>query len=345
MPTLAQIARHLDLDPPAGAAEVVIDAINTLDDATPAELTFLCDPRYAARLKTTRAAAVLVTRGLPTPADRPFLEVDNGEAAANAVLELLALPVPRPPAGVDPSARVAPSAVVGEGAAVGPNCVVGERVRLGAGCVLHAGVVLHDDVTLGDSCELFANVVVRERCSLGDRVVVHANSVIGTDGFGYRFDGRRHVKVPHVGTVVIEADVEIGSCTTIDRGKFAETRVGAGSKIDNLVQIAHNVRIGRLCIVCANAGIAGSTTLGDGVVLAGGAGIKDHVHLGAGARIAAMTGVGRDVAPKETLMGALYGMPQKQFLREQAAMRRLPELSKQVKELQKQVDALRAAIQ
>ena len=340
MPTLADIAAHLGsrVEPPdAGDVEVV--AVNALADAAEDELSFVGGEKYAADAARTRAAGVLVSRGLPTMSDRPRIVVDDAPAAAYAVVELLAPPTPRPSPGVDPAARVADSAVLGDGVAIGPNCVVGERCRLGAGCVLHPGVVLGDDVALGDGCELFPGVVVRHRCTLGDRVVIHANSVLGTDGFGYRFDGRQHRKIPHVGTVVIEDDVEVGSCTTIDRGKFAETRVGAGTKIDNLVQIAHNVRIGRLCIVCANAGIAGSVTIGDGAILAGGAGLKDHIAVGAGARVGGFAGVHHDVAPGETVMGA-PSLGYRAFLREQAALRKLPELAKQVRQLQKQLEAL-----
>lgn len=342
--TLGDIASRLGTHAPEAVRDVVITSVNTLDDAGEEELSFLGDAKYRERLLATRAAAVLVSAEL---ADRshevaavPQIVVKDAAAAADAVLGMLAPPVPRPPAGIDSSARLADTATLGREVAIGPNAVVGERAVLGHNVVLHAGVVVGDDVTLGDGCELFPNVIIRERCTIGHRVAIHANTVIGTDGFGYRFDGKQHAKIPHIGTVVIDDDVEIGSCTTIDRGKFAETRVGSGTKIDNLVQIGHNVRIGRLCIVCANVGIAGSTIVGDGVILAGGAGLKDHINVGSGARIAAYTGVGNDVPPGATLMGALYGMPQRQFLREQAAMRRLPELMKQVRNLQKRLAEL-----
>ena len=314
--------------------------VNTLDDAGPDELAFLSDAKYRPRLADTKAGAVLVSDGLADESVRvPQVNVPNAAAAADTVLAMMAPPASRPDVGIDPSARVASTATLGRDVAIGPNAVVGDRCVIGHKTILHAGVVLHDDVTIGDGCELFPGVVIRERCTIGCRVTIHANSVVGTDGFGYRFDGRQHRKIPHVGTVVIEDDVEIGSCTTIDRGKFAETRIGSGTKIDNLVQIAHNVRIGRLCILCANVGIAGSTTVGDGVVLAGGSGLKDHIKVGDRAIIGAYGGATNDVPAGTTLVG-VPGVPQRQFLREQAALRKLPELVKELRDLQKRLDAL-----
>jgi UDP-3-O-[3-hydroxymyristoyl] glucosamine N-acyltransferase len=198
------------------------------------------------------------------------------------------------------------------------------------------------DVTIGDDCELFANVVVRERVTIGSRVVIHAGAVLGSDGFGYRWDGQRHAKVPQIGTVIVEDDVEIGSCACIDRAKFAATVIGRGSKIDNLVQIAHNVKIGPHCLIAGQAGLAGSVTLGAGVVLGGGVGLRDHIELGDGAMVAASSGVAADVPAGEVVAGT-PALPRRQALREQAALRRLPDLVTQVRKLQEQIDALRAA--
>src|SRR4029079_3000712 len=174
-------------------------------------------------------------------------------------------PVPRPPAGVDPAARVAGSATLGAGVAVGPHVYVGERAAIAARAVLHPGVYLGDDTVVGEDCQLFPNVVVRERITLGNRVIIHAGTVLGTDGFGYRWDGTKHAKVPQIGTIVVEDDVEIGSCVCVDRAKCGATRIGQGTKIDNLVQIAHNVRAGPHCLIAGQAGVAGSVTLGTGV--------------------------------------------------------------------------------
>lgn len=302
--TLADVAAHLGVAAPDGAAEVKINGVNTLDDAEAGDLTFLASPLFAAAASRNQAAAVLVAEEL-ADADtngRPRLIVTDAAAATDRALDLFAFEPTRPPVGVDATADVAENVSIGRDVRIGAGVSVGPGCVLGHGTTLHSGVSLGHNVVLGDNCELFQHVVIRERCTIGDRVIIHASAVIGTDGFGYRFDGRSHRKIAHVGRVVIENDVEIGSLTAIDRGKFAETRIGAGTKIDNLVQIGHNVRVGRLCIICGAVGIAGSTTVGDGVILAGGSGLKDHIKVGDGARVAGYTGVGGDVEAGATVM-------------------------------------------
>jgi UDP-3-O-[3-hydroxymyristoyl] glucosamine N-acyltransferase len=201
-------------------------------------------------------------------------------------------------------------------------------------------VCIGDQVSMGDDCELFANVVVRERITIGNRVIIHAGSVLGTDGFGYRWDGTRHVKIPQIGTVIVEDDVEIGSCVCIDRAKFSATRIGRGSKIDNLVQIGHNVVIGPDCIIVGQAGLAGSVKLEANVILGGQTAVRDHVTIGAGAMAAACSAIADDVAPKSIVSG-MPAFPHRQSLREQAALRRLPDLVVQVRKLEEQVRKLR----
>jgi UDP-3-O-[3-hydroxymyristoyl] glucosamine N-acyltransferase len=235
---------------------------------------------------------------------------------------------------------VAPTASVAPGAALGANAYVGERSRVGARTVLHPGVYVGDDVTVGEDCQLFPNVVVRERITIGNRVTIHAGSVLGTDGFGYRWDGTRHAKIPQIGTIVVEDDVEIGSCVCIDRAKFSTTRVGRGTKIDNLVQIGHNVEIGPHCIIVGQAGLAGSSKLGTGVVLGGQVAVRDHVTIGDGAMAAATSGIAEDVPPK-TVVSGTPALPHRQSLREQAALRRLPDLVVQVRKLQEEIEALK----
>jgi UDP-3-O-[3-hydroxymyristoyl] glucosamine N-acyltransferase len=250
--------------------------------------------------------------------------------------------VPRPPVGRHPTAIVAPSTSVADGARVGANVVIGDDCRIGKNCILHAGVFIGSDVTIGDDCEIFPNVVVRERITIGSRVIIHAGAILGSDGFGYRWNGKQHVKIPQIGTVIIEDDVEIGSAVCIDRAKFGATRVGEGTKIDNLVQIAHNVVIGPHCIIVGQAGLAGSVTLGAGVVLGGQSALRDHIKLGAAAAVAACSGVAEDVDPK-TIVSGLPALPHRQTLREQAALRRLPDLVVQVRKLQEEVEQLRKA--
>ena len=340
--TLSDIASLLNLPAPAGAAQRPVSGIATLADATDTELSFLGSDRYLKDFTNTRAAAVIVQKRVKLPGEhaKAVFLVDDADLAVARLLEHFAPPVPRPPVGRHPTAFVAPSASIGDGSRIGINVVVGDDCRIGNNCTLHAGVVIGADVTLGDDCELFPNVVLRERVTLGRRVIIHAGSVIGSDGFGYRWDGAKHAKIPQIGTVIIEDDVEIGSCVCIDRAKFAATRVGVGTKIDNLVQVGHNVRIGPHCIIVGQAALAGSVTLGARVVLGGQCAVRDHVTMGDQSAVAACSGVAEDVDPK-TIVSGLPALPHRQTLREQAALRRLPDLVVQVRKLQEELEALR----
>ena len=342
MPTLSEIAQLLDSPAPAEGANRAITGLATLAEAGPEDLTFVSAEQYVPQLNSTRAAAAVVQSRIKLPPEweSRCLRVENADLAVARVLELFAPPVPRPPPGIDASARVAKSAAIGGDVAIGPNAVIGERANIGRGTVLHAGVYIGDDVVIGDNCEFFAHVVIRERITLGNRVVIHAGSVLGTDGFGYRWDGSRHQKLPHIGTVVIEDDVEIGSCVCIDRAKFSATRIGQGTKIDNLVQVGHNVQIGANCIIAGLSGLGGSARLGTGVMLGGQAAIRDHIQLGDGAIAAACSGVAEDVGPK-TIVSGTPAMPHRESLREQAALRGLPELRAQVRKLQEELEALK----
>ncbi|MEM7807659.1 MAG: UDP-3-O-(3-hydroxymyristoyl)glucosamine N-acyltransferase [Planctomycetota bacterium] len=328
---LADIAQHLEIARD-GLPTLEVTGVNTLEDAGPSELSYLAEERYVAQAKSTKAGVLLVSASLADVEHSAgfAIVVDDAGHAADRVLDLFHTPPSAPAAGVHPSAVVDKSAELPDDVAIGAGCVVGARSRLGRGTVLHANVTVGSDVAIGEDCRLFPGVVLYDRVTLADRVVLHANVAIGCDGFGYRFDGQAHRKIAHVGTVVIEDDVEIGASTTVDRGKFAETRIGAGTKIDNLVQVAHNVRIGKACILCANVGVAGSTVLGNGVVLAGGAGVRDHVTLGDGVTVAAFSAVPNDVKAGETVVGA-PAVPQRDFLREQGALRKLPDMMKQVR--------------
>jgi UDP-3-O-[3-hydroxymyristoyl] glucosamine N-acyltransferase len=339
--TLSQVAGVLQVPLHTGQ-DRALSGVATLEEAGEADLSFLTSEAYVPQFLATKAAAILVSRRVKLPPNhgRMVIVVDDVDLATAKVLELVAPAVPRPPIGIDATARLAPTAIVGEAVAIGPNVIIGQRSHIGRGTVLHAGAVIGDDVCIGEACELFPNVVVRERVSVGNRVIIHAGSVLGTDGFGYRWDGQRHVKVPQVGTVIVEDDVEIGSCVCIDRAKLSTTRIGQGTKIDNLVQIGHNVQVGPHCIIVGQAGIAGSARLGRGVVLGGQAAVRDHVSMGDGAMAAACSGVAEDVDPK-TIVSGLPALPHRQSLREQAALRRLPDLVVQVRKLQEEVDKLK----
>jgi UDP-3-O-[3-hydroxymyristoyl] glucosamine N-acyltransferase len=338
--TLGQIAELVGCVAPAAKVATQISGVAGLKEAGPTEISFLAAERYYKQFQTTNAAVVLVDDKikLRAPAGQAVvLKVRDAELAMSRVLELFAPPVPRPPVGVDPSARVHPTAELAENVAIGPFSIVGARCKLGRGTILHGGVYVGDDVIIGEDCQIFPHVVIRERIDIGKRVVIHANSVLGTDGFGYRWDGAKHAKVPQIGTVIIEDDVEIGSCVCIDRAKFGTTRVGRGTKIDNLVQVGHNVEIGPHCIVVGHVGLAGSAKLGAGVVLGGQVAVRDHVTMGDASVAAACSAVAEDVAAG-TVVSGTPALPHRQSLREQAALRRLPDLIVQVRKLQEQID-------
>lgn len=323
------------------AESLEIAGVATLEEAGPADLSFVGSDSYVAKLSDTKAAAIIAQKRVKLPETwaRPALVVDDADLAISKVLELFAPPIPRPPVGVDTFARVAPTAVLGEGVAVGPFVSIGNRTRIGSRVVIHAGCFIGDDVVIGDDCECFPNVTIRERITIGSRVVIHAGSALGTDGFGYRWDGQRHAKIPHIGTIVIEDDVEIGSCVCVDRAKFSSTRIGRGSKIDNLVQVAHNVHMGPHCVITGQVGLAGSVKLGAGVVLGGQAAVRDHVTMGDGAMGAGCSGIADDVAPKQIVSG-VPAVPHRQSLREQAALRHLPAMRSELRELQDLVESL-----
>ena len=341
--TLAQIASILNCPSPRDPDRAVT-GIATLTEATEQDLSFLGSEKYLADFDQTRAAAVIVHKrvNLLPDHDKSIFLVEDADVAVATLLSHFAPPIPRPLPGRHDSAVISPTASIAAGERIGPGVFIGDDARIGRNVVLHAGVYVGSDVTIGDDVELFPHVVIRERITLGDRVIIHAGSVLGSDGFGYRWDGKQHVKIPQIGTVIVEDDVEIGSCVCIDRAKFSATRIGRGTKIDNLAQIGHNAVIGPHCIITGQVGIAGSVKLGMGVVLGGQSAVRDHVTMGDGSAVAACSGVAEDVDPK-TIVSGLPALPHRQSLREQAALRRLPDLVVQVRKLQEELDALKKA--
>lgn len=309
-----------------------------LDEAGEEAISWVGHPDYATRLACSRAGVVLVTEACPVPRGRTVIRVSDPDAALCQVLAMLSPPSDGITTGVDPSASVHPDAVV-SGAVIGANVWIGARTVVGEGSQLYPGVYVGSNVTLGRDCVLWPNVVVRERVEIGDRVVIHPNTTIGADGFGYIQRNGGHVKIPQIGTVVIEDDVEIGANCAIDRARSGETRIGRGTKIDNLVQVGHNVDIGPGCIIIAQTGISGSARLGQGVMLGGQVGVRDHICIGDGARVAGMTGVSKDVPSGRTVRG-IPAVENHDFLRQQAALRRLPQLASEVKAIKAQVARL-----
>jgi len=324
-----------------GDGTLVLEGVAPLEAAGPNQLTFAADAKFAARLQESRAGAALVGKGLQRPG-MPLIRVDDVQAALVKLLEKIAEPEDLPPVGVHPSAVISPKATVAPDAAVGPHVAVEAGATIGAGCVLCAGVYVGPDVSVGERTVLAPGVVVRARVKIGRRVRIGPNSVIGGDGFGYHYSGGVHHKVPHVGTVEIEDDVELGSCACVDRAKFGVTRVGAGTKIDNLVQIAHNVQVGRGCLMAALAGVAGSAELGDYVVLGGHAGVRDNIAIGPGVQVAAYSGVAGDVGPGERVAG-IPARPWKEEGRIMMGVAKVPDLLKRVRELEERIRVLESA--
>jgi UDP-3-O-[3-hydroxymyristoyl] glucosamine N-acyltransferase len=333
MPTVSQLAALVGGEVFSGSGDTVIDGPASLADAQPGEISFFAHPRYANDLKQTRASAVLVPRDFTGETSAACIRVDNPSGAFTRITgEFVREPEP-PPAGVHPSAvvhpgaQVAPDASVGEQAVVMPGAVIGPRSIVMAGSYVGAGA------RLGASCLLHPHAVVHHGCLLGDRVILHSGVVVGSDGFGYDTRDGRHVKIPQSGIVVVENDVEIGANTTIDRARFGRTVIGEGTKIDNLVMIAHNVVIGKHCIVCAQVGIAGSAQIGDYVILAGQAGLVGHIRIGDGAIVGAQTGVSNDIEPGARVVGS-PPRPIGEWKRSIVRVDKLPELYDRVKKLE-----------
>lgn len=292
-----------------GPASLEITRLDTLERGGAGTLTFIRDGGYAALWPASKASAALVTRGVEVPghddSTRALLLVGNADLALNVVLELLA-PRPAPPRpGVHPTAIVDPSASVAATASIGPGCIVEAGASVGEGTVLIAQVYLGREARIGRGCTMHPGVRILERCTVGDGCLFHAGVVIGADGFGFRPDpsGRGLAKIPHIGIVEVHAGVEIGANSCVDRAKFGSTVIGAGSKLDNLVQVGHGVQMGRCCLVCAQVGIAGSVVIGDGVMMGGQAGIADNMTVGKGARLAARAGIMDNVPPGEAWFG------------------------------------------
>lgn len=338
----SDIAKLVDGNLKEGGDDPDLTGVAPLDRAGPADLTLLVHPRYARYLESTRAGAILVNEALAEKCrGRPHITVADVHAALARLLPVLH-PQERPTPSVHPTAVIGRSVSLGEHVLVGPYAVIGagstigSRSRIGAHAVIGERCEIAEDVVLYPHVCLYANVRV------GARSILHAGVRAGTDGFGYAFTPAGHTKVPQVGRCIIGSDVEIGANTTIDRGSIGATEIGDGVKIDNLVHIAHNVRIGAHSIIVAQVGIAGSTTIGKGVTLAGQAGIPGHLHIGDGATIAAQAGVFGDVPAGATYSG-YPARPHKEALRTQAGLGRLPDVLRRLAALEKALSSSTAS--
>lgn len=343
--TLSELAELLDAVLVGDGSRVVNGAAPLLE-AESDEVSFLVDERYKKDLAKTSAVAVLVTRELADAlAEAPVSEGPNllvcsdPGRAFSAVVEHFALPVPPVEPGVHPTAVIDAEAVLGEGVSVGAHCVVGPGARLADGVVLHPRVVVGAGAQVGARSVLFPGVVLYPHVRMGADCTIHANSVLGADGFGFLMTERGWEKVPQGGLVELGDGVEIGACTAIDRARTGATRIGAGTKIDNLVHVAHNVKIGEQCLLAGQAGVAGSTRMGKRVVIGGQAGIIGHVELGDGVGVGAQAGVSRSIEPGQQVTG-YHALPVRDELKQVAHLRRLGELFQTVKDLKKRLEEL-----
>ena len=323
-----------------GSGKAEVCRVAPFESAGPDCITFAADEKLLEKMGDCKAAAVIVSK--KAGSDIPQLIVDNVEKALIKVLREFMPQLDKPSAGVHKSAIVDEDASIDKTASIGPLVYIKKGAKIGAGTVVGAGCKIGENSIIGSNCRIEDNAVVYHNCTIGNNCIIGANSTIGATGFGYYFIDGQHQQIPHIGGVIIEDCVEIGANACIDRAKFGNTVIGAGTKIDNLVQIAHNVIVGKCCLIASQVGIAGSTKLGNGVVLAGQVGIKDHATIGDGVQIGAQAGVMNDIGPNEKIVGS-PAIDIKEFFRQVLMKQKLHEMNKQLKQLVKRVEEIEAA--
>jgi len=321
-----------------GDGDLEITAVAGLGEAGIGDLSFLSNPKYAAHVATTKASAVIVPSDWDRSTTCALIRVKNSDQMFAKVAELFYEEPPKPIIGIHPSAIVDPSAQLGEGVSIGANCTIEAGVHIGANTTISPNCYLGYKTTIGTDCLLYPLVSTREFSQIGNRVIIHNGTVVGSDGFGYAVqpDGSR-TKIPQIGIVVIEDDVEIGANAALDRARFGKTRIGKGTKIDNLVQIAHNVVIGEHSVLCGQSGISGSTTIGSRVILAGQSGLAGHLTINDGAIVGAQAGVMKDIPPKQFVMGS-PAMPHLQAKKMIANTILLPKIKERIKQLEARLE-------
>ena len=340
--TVGQLASRLNGEVIGEREHEIVDA-QGLAKAGRDEVTFVGDDLNLRKLNQCQAGVVLINaERLPAAKQLmglqavTFIIVDDPQAAFIETMQFFRPQRLRPQMGISPQAYVAPSATIGENTNVYPGAFVGEEAIIGRDCDIHPGAVIGAGCRVGDQTTIHAHAVLYPEITLGNRIIIHANAVLGADGFGYRFEHGRFTKIPQLGTVRIDDDVEIGACTTVDRGMIGATIIGEGTKLDNLVMIAHNCELGKHNALVSQVGLAGSVTTGDYVRCAGQVGIADHLHLGTGCTVAAKSGVHKDIPEGETQIGAPSGPIEEQF-KILMATQKTPEMRKQIRTLEKQV--------
>jgi len=338
--TLKQLAGKIDADLLSGN-DCDIDGINAISAAGETEVTFITDKKFLSQLKKSKAAAVIVQQQI-NEIDIPQLIVKDVNQALIKTLSLFAPEIKKPPAGIHPTAVVAENAKLGQNVSIGPWVVIEEHAEIHNNVVLKAGCKIGENSKLGTNCRIDCNVVISHNCIIGKNCIIQANTTIGSTGFGYAQINGQHELIPHNGGVIIEDFVEIGANCCIDRAKFENTVIGAGTKIDNLVQIAHNVIIGKCCLIVAQVGIAGSAKIGDGAILAGRAGVSDNVEIGNRVVVGATSVAMKSVKAGELVVG-IPARPKSVELKSRVIYNHLPQLKQQLKELNTRVQKLEAA--
>jgi UDP-3-O-[3-hydroxymyristoyl] glucosamine N-acyltransferase len=320
-----------------GEPQQKISGVASLEEATERDISFLLGAKYLKQAEHSGAGALIVPPAFKK-LDRPLIVSDNPYLAFAKVLELFTREQ-TVPLGVSPTARIGDNVQLGEDISVHPHVYVGENAVLGNRVTLHAGVYVGDHVHIGDDTLIHPNVTILQRCIIGKRVIIHSGTVVGSDGFGFAQNGEQHFKIPQVGVVQIDDDVEIGANCSIDRATLGRTWIQRGVKIDNLVQVAHNVTIGEDTIIIAQVGIAGSTRIGKSVILAGQVGVAGHVEIGDGARVGAQSGIAKSVPPGETVSGS-PAVDHRVWLKNCHIISKLPELHKKIRDLGKRLAIL-----
>lgn len=334
--TVGQLAALVD-GSVEGDESTQISGISNIEDATDGDITFAENEKLLSSAGRSRASAVIAPVNGP-PTNKPLIRVKNPRFAFAQVLRIFA-PEPRVYRGIHPAAVIGDNPSFGDNVSIHALAVIGDNVAIGSNSVIYPHAFIGDNVTIGDNCVIYPHVVLHGDTEIEDCVVIHSGSVLGTDGFGYMFIENRHHKIPQIGRVIVEHDVEIGANVTIDRARTGSTRIGAGTKIDNLVHIGHNVTVGKNCVIVAQVGVSGSVDIGNGVILAGQVGVKDHTKIGDGSIVCGQTGVTGDLAAGSFVSGP-FARPHHQEMRAQAVHNKLPDMYRRFKEMETRLAAL-----
>lgn len=343
---LSEICKKLDelgLPTRLDGADCLITGVNTLDDAENGEISFLSNPKYKKSMESTKASAVIVNENVEVPARLAAIHSPDPYAAVTAAIIEIHGYRQHPQWGISAGAAIDPSVILGKGANIAAGVSIDADVTIGENCTLYPGCYIARGVSIGHHCTLFPNVVIYDRCELGDRVTIHAGSVIGEDGLGYAPQGDQWKKIPQVGRAVIRDDVEIGANCAIDRATLGYTEIGAGTKFGNVVVIGHGTKVGPGCLFVGQVGVAGSVTVGKHVTLAGQVGVAGHLTIGDHARAGGQTGIAGNVAPNADLFGS-PGMAMNKAKRAAMAYQKLPEWTKRIKDLEREVEKLRQCV-